>query len=220
MKICITTTPARSETPIFPPIGSTTLLDALTIKGEYDARFYDINTLRPNFKDVVKYFKKEKFDIVGISAVISTVYRYTKELTHAIKMVSPKTAIILGGCLAASAEVLLRKCPIDLCVIGEGEKTLVNLVKHWEKFRNFNSTRRQNAGLPSRLPRFDHQTPEEGPVGPLDSMAKNAAPAAALNFESGALIKGMDDSFCFSWQAANSSLRFFQRRFSSEKRGP
>lgn len=132
----LSTTPIRPVPTSFPPLGSTSLIDTLMEEG-YSPKFYDIDALRPNFDQVLEYFKKEQPDILGISAVVSTAYRYVKELSHAVKKVSPKTSIILGGNLAASAEVVLRKCPISLCVIGEGERPLLNLMRHFEKYRNF-----------------------------------------------------------------------------------
>jgi len=107
------------------------LIQTLRAAG-YDPFFYDIDGLRPKFEDVVRFFGDRKPDVVGISAVVSTAYAYTKKLTAAIKEVSPKTKIIVGGNLAASSEMLLRLCEVDVCAIGEGEKVIVNLAKHWE----------------------------------------------------------------------------------------
>ena len=142
MKFILATTPIRQQNTSFPPVGATSLLDTL-IRTGYSPRFYDINGLRPSFEEVTDFFRREKPDILGISAVVSTAYSYTKELSYVVKRVSPKTKIILGGCLAASAEILLRKCPIDVCVIGEGEKVLMNLVKHWERFGSFDLSRKE-----------------------------------------------------------------------------
>lgn len=38
---------------------------------------------------------------------------------------------MLGENLAASAEMLHRLCRVDVCVIGEGEKVIVNLANHF-----------------------------------------------------------------------------------------
>lgn len=142
MNFILATVPIRSQPDHYPPVGSTALLDTL-IKAGYDPKFYDINVARPSFQEVLDYFRREEPDIFGISAVVSTAYRYAKELAHGVKRVSPKTKVILGGCLAASAEILLRKCPIDICVIGEGERILMNLVRHWEKFHDFDPSQEE-----------------------------------------------------------------------------
>ncbi|UCB56962.1 MAG: radical SAM protein [Candidatus Omnitrophota bacterium] len=142
MNFILATIPIRSQPSDVPPVGAISLLETL-IQAGYDSKFYDIDALRPSFEQVVDYFRREQPDILGISAVVSTAYRYAKKLAYAVKEVSPGTRIILGGCLAASAEVLLRKCPIDLCVVGEGEKVLANLLKHWEKFGDFNASQEE-----------------------------------------------------------------------------
>lgn len=67
--------------------------------------------------------------MVGISAVVSTAYTYTKYLGNLIRKVSPRTIIIVGGNLAASAEILLRKCQVDYCVTGDGELIIRDLIR-------------------------------------------------------------------------------------------
>ncbi|MFA6355666.1 MAG: radical SAM protein [Candidatus Omnitrophota bacterium] len=116
----------------FPPAACTSLCNIL-IKAGYAPEFYDIDAKRPTAEELSEYFRAGQFDIVGISAVVSTGYRYTKDLADIIKKAGPKTKIILGGNMAAAYEVILRKCQIDVCVVGEGEKVLLNLVRHLEK---------------------------------------------------------------------------------------
>ena len=70
------------------------------------------------------------FDIVGISAVVSTAYLNTKSISKIIREVSPRTLIVCGGNLAASSEILLRKTNVDVCVVGDGEITFNELVKN------------------------------------------------------------------------------------------
>jgi len=108
------------------------LIQSLRAAG-YDPYFYDIDCLRPKFEEIVQFFADRQPDIVGISAVVSTAYAYTKRLTAAIREVAPNSKIIVGGNLAASSEILLRLCQVDVCAIGEGEKVIVNLAKHWEE---------------------------------------------------------------------------------------
>lgn len=131
MKICICTTPIRPEPTNFPPFGSMAIIQSLRTMGE-DVYFYNIDYFRYPHNEVEAYYSEQQFDIVGISAVVSTAYSYTKYLADLIKKVSPNTAIIVGGNLAASAEILLRKCQVDFCVVGDGEyiiRELVGLLK-------------------------------------------------------------------------------------------
>ena len=142
IKILLCNIALRNKYDPFPPTACTSLCNTLRKSG-YDPVFYDIDAWRPSFDQLSEYFKKKQYDIVGISAVTSTGYDYTKKLSEIIKKVSPKTQIILGGNLASSCGIILCKCPIDICVIGEGEKVLLNLVKHWEKYGNFKSDNKE-----------------------------------------------------------------------------
>jgi anaerobic magnesium-protoporphyrin IX monomethyl ester cyclase len=132
MNIVINTTPIRPIPTDYPPFGSLAVIQSLRLAG-YDPYFYDIDGYRPDFDEVVAFFEHRKPDIVGISAVVSTAYEYTKKLALAIRRVSPDTILVVGGNLAASAEILHLLCGIDICVIGEGEQTIVDLVRCLEK---------------------------------------------------------------------------------------
>jgi radical SAM superfamily enzyme YgiQ (UPF0313 family) len=134
MKITICTTPIGPESNDFPPFGSLAVIQALRKVG-YDPRFLDIDGLRPSFSEVIEKVKQESPDILGISAVVSTAYGYVKELCQTVRKILPGVKIVLGGNLAASAELLHRVCQVDVCAIGEGEKIVVNLANYYSKHR-------------------------------------------------------------------------------------
>lgn len=138
-KILLCNIAIRLQPTSFPPVACLSLCNVLRRAG-YDPVFYDIDAKRPDQEELYKYFEEESPNIVGISAVVSTGYAYTKRLASIIKKTSPDTQIILGGNLAAAYEVVLRKCKIDICVIGEGERVLLNLVTHYEKYRHLRPT--------------------------------------------------------------------------------
>ena len=128
MRICIVTTPIRPEATTFPPFGSLAIIQSLRNVGN-DCSFYHIDYHRYNHAQNCEYFKKNQFDIVGISAVVSTAYNYTKYLSDLIKEINHKTIVIVGGGLVASAEILHRKAQVDYCVAGDGEIIIKNLVE-------------------------------------------------------------------------------------------
>ena len=128
MKICIVTTPIRPIPTTFPPLGSMAIIQALRNIGE-NVSFYHIDYHRYTEAQNSEYFSKHQFDMIGISAVVSTAYAYTKYLAQLIKKVSPKTIIFVGGSLAASSEILHRKAGVDYCVLGDGEIIAQNLIK-------------------------------------------------------------------------------------------
>ena len=132
MKIIVLTTPIRPIPTDYPPFGSLAIIQALRKQG-YDPYFYDIDCLRPDFETVLAFNRDEEPDILAISAVVSTAYAYVKKLATAVRSMEFKTKIVLGGNLAASAELLHRFAKIDICVIGEGEKVMVNLVNYYSQ---------------------------------------------------------------------------------------
>lgn len=138
LKILLCNIAIRPNPDPFPPLACTSLCNYLKDAG-YAPEFYDIDALRPSWDELYGYFEKERFDIVGISAVVSTGYSYVKRLSKTIKEASPTTQIVLGGNLAAAYDIILRKCRVDICVIGEGEKVLLNLVRHLGQFGNFHA---------------------------------------------------------------------------------
>lgn len=127
MKICICTTPLRPVPTTFPPFGSIAIIQSLREAG-HEVHFLHIDYHRYSDGWIRDYFNANNFDVVGISAVVSTAYEYTKRLSSLIRQASGKTCIVVGGNLAASAEILLRKCQIDFCVVGDGEIIIRNLV--------------------------------------------------------------------------------------------
>jgi len=131
MKIAICNVPLRSENlkTTYPPLGALAVMRSLQMSG-YDPVFYDINIFRYPEEEMKEYFLKNKFDVVGISATVSTSYKFVKNISSLIRAVSPDTAIVVGGALTASSEILLKFTEVDFCVIGEGEKVIVSLVKH------------------------------------------------------------------------------------------
>lgn len=109
-------------------MGSMAIIQSLRHIGE-NPNFFNIDYFRPDTETVKKHFLDHQYDIVGISAVVSTAYAYTKFLCNVIHETSPETIIIVGGNLAASAEILIRKCGVDICVSGDGEIVIQNLIQ-------------------------------------------------------------------------------------------
>jgi anaerobic magnesium-protoporphyrin IX monomethyl ester cyclase len=133
MKIMLVTTPIRPVPTTYPPFGCLTLMTYLRKNGVDGVEFYNIDGNRPDYDEVLAHIRAAKPDVLGISAVVSTAYGYTKRLSLDVKKMLPDTLIVVGGNLAASAEVLLRRTGIDICVLGEGEKIFLNVVRQAEK---------------------------------------------------------------------------------------
>ena len=143
-KILIVTIPLRPMPTDFPPMGSLSVITALKKAGFNNTEFYDIDYLRPALSDVLNYIEDKKPDILGISAVVSTAYEYTKNLSLEIQKRLPETTILMGGNLGASAEIVLKKTGVEYICTSEGERTAVDFVNCWktakskDDFKNVN----------------------------------------------------------------------------------
>ena len=110
MKICICTTPIRPIATSFPPLGSIAVIQALRNIGE-QVNFYHIDYHRYTYDQNSKYFATNQFDMVGISAVVSTAYAYTKNLIELIKVI-PRILFKSSSVVFLSLIVLTKFCAI------------------------------------------------------------------------------------------------------------
>ncbi|MEK7856565.1 MAG: cobalamin-dependent protein, partial [Acidobacteriota bacterium] len=137
MKILIVTIPLRAEPTAYAPIGALSVINHIRKNSADDVsiELFNIDAHRPEFTKAVEYIRDFRPDILGISAVVSTAYDYTKRLIQAARPLLPDMRVVVGGNLGASAEVLLRGASVDLCVLGEGEKVFLNVVNHYKANR-------------------------------------------------------------------------------------
>jgi radical SAM superfamily enzyme YgiQ (UPF0313 family) len=86
-------------------------------------------------------------DLIGVSAMFSQEWPHTEQLILAIRKRFPRTLIVVGGEHATAAwEQVLATCPaVDLCAIGEGEETIVELAAMAERANS-----RREEGLAGR----------------------------------------------------------------------
>ena len=92
--------------------------------------FLDINGHRYTEQKVKQIIRTTDFDVVFIGGLIP-VYRQVIELSEYIKEVNPNAIIVVGGSVAMSIpEELLRNSEVDIICMGEGEVTVVEIVRY------------------------------------------------------------------------------------------
>jgi len=133
MKTIICRVPVRDYPTGYPPFGAMAITKVLRKHGFY-ADLYDIDYARPSFDEIREKLIQERPDVIGVSAVTATSYKFTKELCHVIREILPHAVIIVGGGLAWNSEVLLKYCNVDYCVIGEGIVTIIELMGNLQKY--------------------------------------------------------------------------------------
>ena len=111
-----------------PPLGLCNLA-AVTREAGYKTEILDAEALRLTFKETVDRIIKEKPDYIGITAVTISILNAGR-LAKMVKKVYPKMIIIGGPHLTAVAEETMgRFKEFDIGVVGEGEITIVELLK-------------------------------------------------------------------------------------------
>ncbi len=101
---------------------------ASTLKDVHDAVPMDLWIENANIDKAMRMIAQNVPDVFCVS-VYSTQYPYFRELVLALRNAYPHIKIIAGGPGATfSYKTLLEKTPVDFCVIGEGEMTLMELL--------------------------------------------------------------------------------------------
>ena len=77
------------------------------------------------------FIRNSEYDVYGITAIAPT-YSYIKGLSKMIKDLKNKP-VLLGGPLSTySYELVLKNTCVDICVLGEGEETAVDLLENMD----------------------------------------------------------------------------------------
>ncbi len=149
MKVVLLRPPASfgtssSTTHICPPLGlayvaaaaraaghDTTCVDACG-EAPFQQTAGDGNTVRIGLSltEIIERITRTFPDVVGISVLFSQDWPLARDTAAAIKAAMPRVVIVSGGeHVSALPELCLEQCPaIDLCVVGEGEATFVDVL--------------------------------------------------------------------------------------------
>ena len=121
MNVLMVTIPLRDDAAGFRPLGPLCIIKHLRNEGFGEVDLYDIAHHRPSFEEAVAKIVAYKPDVLGISAVVSTSYDYTKMLSVKVREHLPECLIVMGGNMCASAEIILRQTEVDIVVLDDGE---------------------------------------------------------------------------------------------------
>ena len=101
---------------------------SVLIKRDYTVNITDLTLEDVNYDNLAERVKRFNPDIIGISAM-SFEYAQVRKLSSYLKKIIP-CKIILGGPIVFNYDLILRKIDVDICVIGEGELTIVDLLEN------------------------------------------------------------------------------------------
>lgn len=116
----------NSEKLLF-PIGFGYIATAIE-KAGFDFEILDLDVLRWTDEKIEDYLRKLDFDVAAFGCIV-TGYKYVKKLAEMIKRYKD-VPIIVGNSVATSIpEILLQKTRVDIGVMGEGDITIVEVLK-------------------------------------------------------------------------------------------
>lgn len=160
------TLPQRDTPGTFAPYGILSVMTYLMKFGYNNMHLYHMDLERPGRQEGIEKIISYQPEILLISAPTSTCYENTKYYAAEIRKRLPNVFIILGGNLAASAEIILKKTEVDMCVLGEGEYPCLEVFDQLSvdfNNRNFrhikgvgylnNNGTFVNTGFPDQLPK-------------------------------------------------------------------
>ena len=135
-----------------PSIGLLYLATALRSAGEVE--IIDAACSDSSKEDILRHILQHSPDIVGISAVTPAITR-AQELAASIKQAFPHILVVLGGphITTVPKETMERTPAVDVGVIGEGERTLQEIV------RVFDGTMESLKGVPGTIVRLPSDKP-------------------------------------------------------------
>lgn len=129
MNILLINVCLRPDSPLkLVPIGLAYIVTAIKNAG-FDFDLLDIDAERLTLKQIEAFIQKEDYDVVCMGCIV-TGYRTVKNLTALIRKQLPKAIIVAGNSIATSiVDTLLSHTEVDIAVMGEGDVTIVELLR-------------------------------------------------------------------------------------------
>ena len=119
--------PLREKPTHYPPFGALYVAASL-IEDGHEVQILNVDVERIHYSEVIKRIHDFNPDVIGFSGIVTTAYKYIKEMSRIIRESFPETKLIVGGSISAAAEIIMNNTSIDIVVKGEGEITIKELV--------------------------------------------------------------------------------------------
>jgi len=122
------------------PIGLSYVVSAMRRAG-YDFDIIDIDAHRPTDQELRRLLSQKTYDVIALGALVSG-YKYAKQAATIARETNPDGIIIAGNSVASSIpEHLLTHTEVDVIVKGEGDLTMVNILRALEKGKSIRNLR-------------------------------------------------------------------------------
>ncbi|UCC57629.1 MAG: cobalamin-dependent protein [Candidatus Bathyarchaeum sp.] len=204
--------PGAHQHPPFLPLGIG-YLAAVLEKNGYDVNVIDCQALHLTLSEVENELRKRQPDIVGLTSTTLT-YKSALNIIKAAKDALPNCLTILGGSHATFwDEEALKECPqLDVIVRGEGENTILELVKKVEMGESFHNV----MGTTCRKDNKTIKNPTRPFIEDLDNLpfpAFHLWPIGHFKKYGKIIFPVMTSRGCTFWCDFCSAVRMFGRRY-------
>jgi radical SAM superfamily enzyme YgiQ (UPF0313 family) len=122
----------------YPPLGLAYIAAVIEKEG-FNVKIFDMPILQANIHKAREYFQQEKPDVVGIGCVAAN-YSYAIALARLVKKLL-NCIVVLGGpqVTFVAKEVLKENPEVDIVVRGEGEITMLELLRSIAESRDLSN---------------------------------------------------------------------------------
>jgi len=101
---------------------------AVLLKAGIETEIFDARLDNLSVSQTIRQLQDKKFDVVGITG-LNNAYRFIKDFSFEFKRNFPTTPLIAGGLfIMFEFERILKRLPIDVACIAEGEEIILDLV--------------------------------------------------------------------------------------------
>lgn len=130
MKVLLVNVALRPGSPLkLFPTGLAYVASAV-VRAGFDLEILDIDSKRYSDEELERLIESRDFDVVATGCIV-TGYKFVKNLAAIVRRKNRDAVIIVGNSVGASIpEILLAKTEVDIVVMGEGDVTIVDLLRH------------------------------------------------------------------------------------------
>jgi len=119
------------QAPVAFPVGLGILAALLRQQG-HEVVVYDQQALNTTPDELLRDLRQQRgIDLVGLGGLVTT-YRTMKSLVPALRALFPGVPVVLGGGVTVDPALIFERVRPDICVHGEAEETLPELVAQLE----------------------------------------------------------------------------------------
>lgn len=104
---------------------------AVLREARHKVKVIDLNAQDETEEKLKERIKTGEFDIVGLTAMI-TQFKEIKRISFLLKDISNVKIILGGGLGTVVPEMMLKETGVDIVIVGEGEKTVVEVAQRIE----------------------------------------------------------------------------------------